>query len=107
MDVVSVDLGYGFTKGMTVSSRVLFPSVVSMGFERRLQGRYLEGSSSAKYEVVSDGQRYFVGDLALQHGTAPTRAFEENRVDHFATKVLLGTAVVLLTEESSPYLATG
>ena len=104
---VSVDLGYGFVKAISEHGKaLLFPSVVGKGKERRL-GKLFNGDGK-DYDVVVNGEHYFVGNLALAASYDATRAFGEERYDHYSTPVLTATAVALLTPSGEAvHLAAG
>jgi len=96
---IAVDLGHGFVKAVNENGRTLiFPSLVGEGFELRMQdmlGPSGEGKKK-EYDVIVDGKRYFVGNLALAESWNVTRAFDESRLEHYSTPVLYGTATALL-----------
>ncbi|MCR4425009.1 MAG: ParM/StbA family protein [Firmicutes bacterium] len=104
---IGIDLGYGFVKGVdTIGSKLCFPSVVARGRKRQLTSLF--GGAVKEYEVVLNGEAYAVGERALRGGDA-TRAFGEDRYEHFSSPVLLATALAILTKGSGQpvHVATG
>lgn len=100
---IAIDLGHGYVKAVSENGRsVIFPSLVGEGFERKLKDVFGTGAKRREYDVVVDGKRYFVGDLAVAESWDATRAFDESRLSHFSTPVLYAVAAALLTG-SAPY----
>ncbi len=104
---IGIDLGYGFVKGVNESGqKVCFPSVVARASKRQLGS--LLGGATKEYAVQINGEAYSVGERALRGGDA-TRAFGEDRYEHFSTPVLMATAATILLEGYAQpvHLATG
>jgi len=104
---IGIDLGYGFVKAIAETNRtMLFPSVVAKGAKRSFGGLF--GGESKDYEVIVNGERYYVGELALTQKADATRAFDEERHAHFSTPVLVGTVLAVLAPANQPvHVATG
>ena len=107
---IAVDIGYGFVKLLIGQQSVRFPSVVGMGRELN----YL--SPLSKYnqpldnlQTKIDGRNYFVGNLAVRQSDLASRSLEQNRVIDPNAKILLLTAIGLLTqwEDQQFNLVTG
>lgn len=107
---IAVDIGYGFVKLLIGQQSVRFPSVVGMGRELN----YL--SPLSKYnqpldnlQTSVDGRNYFVGNLAVRQSDLASRSLEQNRVIDPNAKILLLTAIGLLTqwEDQQFNLVTG
>jgi len=104
---IAVDLGYGYTKALSqYGNRTVFPSVVGRGFQR-FTDQPLAREEQPRYEVRLNGESYFVGDLALRECWDAVRAFDEDRIKHFSTPVLFGTAAGLVAGEARISLSTG
>lgn len=109
---VSVDLGYGYVKGISTNGkRVLFPTLVGTGFDRQLSGIFgnmKEVNDLSNMHVLFDNKNYFVGDLAKESRTS-SRIYEQERFNHKYTRILLNVAIQLLTEgkTSQINLSTG
>lgn len=94
--ILGLDLGYGYVKvtsdGKTVQS---FPSVVGSGKERQFSGLFGSGRGLDEMAVEIGGHVYYVGDLAVAESYDASRAIDRNKTHHEATRVLVGTAVLL------------
>ena len=65
--LISVDIGYGFTK--TEPGGVVFPSLVCQGREVNLKYDNYDETN----ELYYNGKKYFIGELALREGiTSPS-----------------------------------
>jgi len=113
---LAVDLGYGYVKGINeFGEKILFPSVVGPARDLRMKS-LLEGMDEAKYMVTVEvgggaSGEFFIGDLAVEECPTASFAFDENKVDHPHTGVLLAAAASLLAgragEDAGLQLATG
>lgn len=107
---MAMDLGYGFVKGVNEKGqRVCFPSVVGPAANLKMRKLLSGNTEMEEYCVNVNGTEYFVGELAAEESTTASYAFDENKISHPHTKILLATAAALLLEdEKSPVqLATG
>ncbi|WP_027719490.1 ParM/StbA family protein [Desulfovirgula thermocuniculi] len=110
--LVGVDLGFGYCKGLNeAGERILFPSVVGTGFERRMAGMVYDGASEAdNYDLVVLGdtpEHYFVGHLALAQARDAARPFSDERSAAGEIRPLLLTAVGALCKGEPVTLVTG
>jgi len=113
---VGLDLGYGYVKGVNEEGRaVAFPSLVGDGYSRPLAGLFGSGthdSTGNLHVVLSDhrgSREFFVGELARREGLNVSRAFDEDKITHPNTEVLLATAASLLSSDGAGpmHLVTG
>lgn len=109
---ISIDLGYGYTKGISETGKsVLFPSIVGPGKNRELAGALgALNTGLDKLHVEIDGTQYFVGELAIEESSQiSTGTPEGNKINHTHTRVLLATAAALITPQGYRmyHLATG
>ncbi len=98
MDVVGVDIGFGFTKVTNGRDSILFKSVLGEAIDNRFRMPIAKSETGPCMHVEMDGRAYFVGDFAEQH--SDTREFtldQERLLDEF-TKVLTMTAISNLFE---------
>ncbi|SHJ45095.1 plasmid segregation actin-type ATPase ParM [Desulfofundulus thermosubterraneus DSM 16057] len=110
--IIGIDTGYGYTKAAAESGeRVLFPSVVGTGFERRMAGMVYDGTSEAdNYELVVPGdtpEHYFIGYLALSQARDAARPFSDERSNAEEIRPLLLAAVGALCKGEPVTMVTG
>lgn len=101
MENVAVDLGYGFVKAVSSSGkRIVFPAIVGKGAEHNINRVFGNVSNDeTNMHVVYSGEQYFVGDLAYK-SKGPSRIFQQERYNHEYTKILLNTALQLVTSNN-------
>ncbi|MEN1969702.1 ParM/StbA family protein [Lentibacillus sp. N15] len=98
---VAVDLGYGFVKAIASTSgkRVIFPSLVGKGYDLGVAGMFGDKKNDISNIFISyDQEDYFVGTLAEKESRTVSRIFEQERFEHLYTKILLNTAIQIVTE---------
>ncbi|RDV80893.1 ParM/StbA family protein [Ammonifex thiophilus] len=106
--LVSVDLGYGYTKAVKENTRVIFPSVVapafdSLDFGSRIYGHVLEYRKPGEKAA----RRFFVGELALKEGRAAQVILSRERFRQEAAACLVLAAAYLAGAEGRVDLAVG
>lgn len=98
---VAVDLGYGYVKAIssTTGKRVVFPSLVGRGNDLALSGMFGNKRNDINnIHILYGDKEYFVGKLAEKEATTLSRIFDQERFTHEYTKVLLNTAIQLVTD---------
>jgi plasmid segregation protein ParM len=98
-ETVAVDIGYGFVKAVSSNgNRILFPSVVGSGRERNL-GNFMRANNQdlSELHIKVDGNHYFIGEMAEKNSSDSSRIFDRERYKHNYTKILLNTAIHLVT----------
>ena len=111
---IAVDLGYGYIKGINQEGKkICFPSLVGPARSLKMRG-FLNNGEDLQYQLFLKhstlDKEYFVGHLAEEESPTASYAFDENKINHPHTRVLLAAAAALLSEggNSEPlHLATG
>ena len=98
---VAVDLGYGFVKAISsfTGKRVVFPSLVGRGHDLSVSGLFNgKRNDLSNIHISYENSDYFIGDLAKKESRGASRIFEQERFEHLYTKLLLNTAIHLVTD---------
>ncbi|PTQ50939.1 MAG: hypothetical protein HSCHL_2028 [Hydrogenibacillus schlegelii] len=110
---IAVDVGYGYTKGISDTGKWnVFPSVVAPAQDRTMMALFGGDGREDEYVRLREGgdvSERFIGTLALRSPLA-AYAIARDRVDHPATRLLLAAAVARLMPEvqnSGIHLITG
>lgn len=103
---IGLDLGFGYVKGVnSQNKRILFPSIVSIGFDRPLAGIFSSNNIIENLHVkILNGNgesSYYVGELAKREGFSDSFTLDIDKYTQPEAKVLLSTAVALLLLDSS------
>lgn len=108
-NVVAVDIGYGFVKAIGANGdRVIFPSYVGEAISRMGNNLFANDGVNEleNIEIVYNGQRKFVGELAVKESIV-TPTFDTDRKND-VTNILLNIAIQLVHPSDEPvYLVTG
>ncbi len=93
MDVVGVDIGFGFTKATNGRESVLFKSVLGEATDIRFRLPIIKTEAGPCMHVEMDGRAYFVGDFAEQHSDTREFTLDQERLLTEFSKVLTMTAI--------------
>lgn len=109
--IISTDLGYGFIKVIASNGkRAFFPSVVGRGNVHGLDLSNTFGERPNDLDNIHlyiNNENYYVGALAEKEAASTTRIFDRERFNNIHTKILLNTAIQLVSDSDSIHLATG
>lgn len=97
MDVIALDLGFGWTKARSSSRSVSFPSVTGAG-RRLLDSLAAMANPLDHIEVEVDGRHYFVGALALQQSDLRFFSLAEVKAEAETSHVLALAALGLVAD---------
>ena len=92
MEVLGIDIGFGFTKATNGKDTLIFKSL--FGDASDLQFWMDIGSQSASdfYHVTVDGKSYFIGDLAEQQSNVLNFTLDQEKLISEFVKILALTA---------------
>jgi len=104
MDITAIDVGYGYTKIKTskvsngfLPSEIIMPSAVGHGRKRYITNNEVLLNS---IDVDYNNKNYFIGNLAINESIDVSLAFEENKINHQNTILLILMGTVLANYES-------
>lgn len=101
MPITAIDNGYGYTK--KEPGGVLFPSAVGKGRLLTLKSTY---SDLESLQLFYNDKHYFIGDLAKRESYDASFAFQDNKINHENTLVLILTAILIGVEDCISYIRT-
>ncbi|MBP2070802.1 ParM/StbA family protein [Thermoanaerobacterium butyriciformans] len=99
---IGLDLGYGYVKGVNdKGKKILFPSIVSIGFDRILSGIFNTNENivdNMYVKIADDGgeKSYYIGELAKREGFSDSFMLDTEKYNQSEAKALLATATALL-----------
>ncbi len=105
---IGFDAGYGYMKAVAGNGKkIIIPSLVGEGFKRQYGDIFGSGSNSIleNLHIEIDGEHFFVGELASLESKNCSYAFDQNKILHINTKVLLSTAIMLLADDTKEDIA--
>jgi plasmid segregation protein ParM len=109
MKVMAIDVGYSATKAVSVSGRVLIPSVVAPFRELPLADLSGNGSGyvTTIHRLSGGSSRHFVGDLAVREGLGATFTLDRDKHKHPNHDILVLTAARALGAAAGVRLVVG
>ncbi len=110
MQIIGVDIGFGFTKATDGKDYRVFKSIYGEAVELQYQESLLGSDDHAEHlHLDIDGAAYFVGDLAERQSSSRQFTLEQNQFVAAASKVLALTAISCFATErqQSVHLVVG
>jgi plasmid segregation protein ParM len=80
MQVIGIDVGFGFTKATDGQESVVFKSIYGDAAEIQFWFDFQERSLTEYFHVTLDGKSYFIGDLAEQQSDAVAFTLDQERM---------------------------
>lgn len=105
LETFGVDRGRDTTKIYGATGAKSFPSVVG-DYHKRNHNSYREESEEDDYEVEINGEKFFVGNLAISSSEHPIRNIDQDKINE-ETKILTLTAIALMVENVKPRINLG
>ena len=102
MDVVGIDIGFGFTKATNGRECIVFKSLLGEAADIQFRMSMGKGDSNRSMHVVVDDLPYFVGDFAEQQSNVRQFTLDQEKLMGEFVKVLALTAIGQLWEKPTP-----
>lgn len=108
MEIVGIDVGFGFTKAYNGKNSVIFKSIIGDATDIQFHSVLGEDSSTSNLHITLDDKSYFLGSYAeLQSNIREFTLDQEKLLENFF-KILAVTAAGLCTDTSAPlHIVTG
>lgn len=102
MEIVGIDVGFGFTKAYNGNNSIIFKSILGDATDIQFDSTLGDDASSSKLHVTIDDKSYFIGSYAeLQSNIREYTLDQEKLLDDFV-KILAVAAAGLCTESTTP-----
>lgn len=101
MQILGVDIGFGFTKATDGNETIVFKSLYGDATEIQFWVDFQDRSLADYFHVTIDGKSYFVGDLAEQQSSAVSFTLDQERMISDFMKIFMLTVAGVLTGASS------
>ena len=103
MQIIGIDVGFGFTKATDGQESVVFKSIYGDATEIQFWVDFQERTLTEYFHVTLDGKSYFIGDLAEQQSDAVAFTLDQERlVADFARLLALTVAGLFTQTEEAP-----
>lgn len=109
MDILGIDIGFGFTKATNGKESVVFKSIFGEAAQIQFRDQLLDQAGPESHlHLEIGGIPYFVGELAERQSNVCSFTLDHSQfVESFAKTMALGAIVSLVPESSSVRLVTG
>ena len=108
MDVVGLDIGFGFTKATNGRECIVFKSLLGEASEIQFRMNIGRGEPIRSMHVTLDGQSYFVGEYAEQQSSVRQFTLDQEHLTEDMSRVLALAALGHLVDSYAPInLVTG
>lgn len=106
--MISIDLGYGYTKAVTNQKKIIFPSVIAPAQESTADfGKSLDYLLEYRNKDEITKHQLFVGDLAAKGSRVPVASLKRTKFTQQESIAMTLTAAYLLECEKQTHLVLG
>ncbi len=109
MEILGIDIGFGFTKATNGKDSLIFKSVLGEATDLQFREQILSGESNEEHlQIEVDGKSYFLGELAERQSNVRFFTLDQSQFITKFVKVLALTAAARLVGGFIPInLVTG
>lgn len=102
MEIIGVDIGFGFTKGMNEAKNIIFKSILGDAVDMQFWSDLGADSSPEYLHTTINDTSYFVGELAENQSNVRHFTLDQEKMLGDFVKVLALTATGYLATEGGP-----
>jgi plasmid segregation protein ParM len=102
MEVLGIDIGFGFTKATNGKETLIFKSIFGDASEIQFWADFGDSSPADHIHVSIDGKSYFVGDLAEQQSSVLNFTLDQERLISDYVRILALTVAGLFFRNNTP-----
>lgn len=109
MEIIAIDIGFGFTKATNGSRSLVFKSILGDATDIQFKGGILgEGSPDENIQIEVDGRSYFVGEMAERQSNVRFFTLDQTQFfSSFAKQLALSAAARMVGAYMPIGLVTG
>ncbi|MGD9349218.1 MAG: ParM/StbA family protein, partial [Desulfobacterales bacterium] len=102
MEVLGIDIGFGFTKATNGKETFIFKSIFGDASEIQFWADFGDSTPTDHIHVSVDGKSYFVGDLAEQQSNVLNFTLDQERLITDYVRILALTIAGLFLKNNTP-----
>jgi plasmid segregation protein ParM len=102
MQILGIDIGFGFTKATDGSDTIIFKSLYGDATEIQFWVDFQDRALTDYFHVTIDGKSYFVGDLAEQQSSVISFTLDQERMISDFMKLFVLTVAGVMSDSSLP-----
>ncbi len=102
MEIVGIDVGFGFTKAYNGKNSVIFKSLIGDATDIQFRSSMGEGSSTSNLHITLDDKSYFLGSYAEMQSNIREFTLDQEKLLEEFVKILAITAAGLCCDTNGP-----
>lgn len=109
MDILGIDIGFGFTKATNGKESVIFKSIFGEAAQIQFRDQLLDQTGPESHlHLEVDGIPYFIGELAERQSNVCSFTLDHSQfIESFAKTMALGAMASMMPESGSVRVVTG
>ncbi len=102
MEILGIDVGFGFTKAYNGKNSVIFKSLIGDATDIQFRSSMGEDSSTSNLHITLDNKSYFLGSYAEMQSNIREFTLDQEKLLEEFVKILAITAAGLCTDSHDP-----
>ena len=102
MEIVGIDVGFGFTKAYNGKNSVIFKSIIGDATDIQFHSVLGDDSSTSNLHITLDGKSYYLGSYAELQSNIREYTLDQEKLLENYFKILAVTAAGLCTDTPAP-----
>ncbi|MCG8635623.1 MAG: ParM/StbA family protein [Desulfobacterales bacterium] len=102
MEIVGIDVGFGFTKAYNGKNSVIFKSLIGDAADIQFRASLGDASTTSNLHITLNDKSYFLGSYAELQSNIPEFTLDQEKLIEDFIKILAITAAGICTDSSGP-----
>ena len=102
MEIVGIDVGFGFTKAYNGKNSVIFKSLIGDATDIQFQTALGDNSATANLHITLNDKTYFLGSYAESQSNIPEYTLDQEKLIENFIRILAVTAAGICMEGTGP-----
>lgn len=102
MEILGIDVGFGFTKAYNGKNSVIFKSLIGDATDIQFRSSLGEESSTSRLHISLDGKAYFLGNYAELQSSITEYTLDQDKLIENFVKIMAVTAAGICSETDGP-----
>jgi len=102
MEIVGIDVGFGYTKAYNGKNSIIFKSLIGDATDIQFRSFLGEENSTANLHITLNDKSYFLGNYAEQQSNIPEFTLNQEKLIENFVKILAITAAGICSDSTGP-----
>lgn len=102
MEIVGIDVGFGFTKAYNGKNSVIFKSLIGDATDIQFQSALGDGSATSNLHITLNDKTYFLGSYAELQSNIPEYTLDQEKLIEQFIRILAVAAAGICTDTTGP-----